>query len=161
MEVRRLAGHGGPGEMAARSAPTMDAVRIRSRESRGQRRARRPGPPRPALRASADRVLDDEVARDDVPPPRQTQRQIVAMRTELELEILLVDAEQEELDDLVVPESVAASGRPGRRRIAVTGGLDLDLDGVAESELDRSELAGQQGLVVPGPAKLEVEAFHA
>src|SRR5690606_34802883 len=98
-----------------------------------------PGPPRPALVRSADGVFDDEVARDDPPPPGEPQRQIMAVGSELELEVLLVAAEQEELDDLVVPEAVAASGRSGRRRIAMPCGLDLDLDRVAESELDRSE----------------------
>lgn len=161
MKVRSLAGHRYPGEMAARRAPTMDGVGIGGDEAGRQRRALDPRATRPAIRVDLRRVLDGEITRDDTPPPGKPQREIVAMRSELELEVLLVAAEQEELDDLVVPESVAAPGRSGRRQIIVVRSLDLDLDRITEPELDASELVHAQGLVVPGPAKLEAEAFHA
>jgi hypothetical protein len=138
----------------------MDGVRVGGEEGGGQSAALGPSPSRPAPCASSSRVFEDEVARDDVPPTGESKGQIMPVRPELELEVVLVASEQEELDDLVVPETVAASGRPGRRRIAVVRGLDLDLDRVAETELDASGFARQQGLVVPGPAKLEAESIH-
>jgi Ser/Thr protein kinase RdoA (MazF antagonist) len=107
-----------------------------------------------------DRVLDGEIARDDPPPTGEAQREVMTVGAELELEVLLVPTEQEELDDLELPEAVATARRPGRRRIAMVRGLDLDLDRRSESELEANELVRSQRLVVPGPAKLEAEPIH-
>ncbi len=63
--------------------------------------------------------FDGQIARDELAAARERKREEVAVRAELELEVAIVVAEQEELDDLEIPEPVAASGRatgaPDRR----------------------------------------------
>ena len=50
--------------------------------------------------------LDRDVARDELSTARERKREVVAVRAEFELDVALVAAEQEQLDDLEVPEPV-------------------------------------------------------
>ncbi len=72
--------------------------------------------------------FDGQIARDVLPAAREREREEVAVRAELELEVAIVVAEQEELDDLEIPEPITVSGGRRGRRIAVVGRLDLDLE---------------------------------
>ena len=118
---------------------------------------------RPAVPASGtplDFVFDPEIARDDLPPARKRERQEMAVWTEFELEVALVPAEQEELDDLEVPEAIAASRRLRRGGIPVVRCLDLELDRVAQVKLDAGVLVGAERLAIPCAAYLESIARH-
>lgn len=150
-----------PREVAARRALAVDRVGVGGDEIRGKIADACPRAAMPAISAPLDRILDGQIVRDDPSPTREAQGQVMSMRAELELEVLVVLSEQEELDDLEVPEPVTASRRLHRGRIPVVGRLDFDLDRVAESELDARVLVRLERPTVPAAANLEVEAGHA
>lgn len=160
MEIRGGTGDRLPGEMSAVGALAMDRIGVGCGERRRKILEAGAGAAGPARTAALDRVLDGEIAGDDLAATGEAKREIVTVRAELELEVLLVASEQEELDDLEIPEALATARRTGRRRIAMASRLDLDLDRIAEPEVEANVLVRSQRLVVPGPAKLEAEAIH-
>lgn len=105
--------------------------------------------PGPARSAPLDPEIDREIARDDPPSAFESEGEGVAVRAELELEVAIASAQQEELDDLVVPEPVVSARRTGGRRVAVTRRLDLDLDRVPEAKLDSPVLIREERFAVP------------
>lgn len=161
MEVGGRSRDGPPREVAARRALAVDRVGVGGDEIRGKIADACACAAVPAASTPLDRVFDGQVVRDDLSPACEAQGQVVAVGAEFELEVLIVPSEQEELDDLEVPEPIAASRRQQRGGIPVVGRLDLDLDRVAESELDAGVLVRVERPTVPAAANLEVEARHA
>lgn len=143
----------------------MDRIDVRGAQTGRQTIRREPGPTAPASARALDREVDRDLVRDDMPSAFEREREMVAVGTELELEVAIAVAEQEELDDLVIPESVAAAyGRRGRR-IPVVRRLDLDLDRAArtaiETKLDACALVFRERPAVPGGTNLESISLHA
>ncbi len=161
MEVGGRSRDGGPGEVAPRFPQTVDRVGVgRAQVGRkpGDGKARMAVPARPA---SLHPIIDWNIARDDPPSAFESEGEGVAVGAELELEVAIAFAEQEELDDLVVPEPIESARWAGGRWVAVARRLDLDLDRVAEAKLHAPVLFGAKRFAVPCAAKLEAEAIHA
>ncbi len=136
MKVGRRPRHRLPGEMAPRVALAVDRVGVGGLEIGREMREGDARAAVPVGSASFRLELDRQITRDELAAARERKSEEVAVRAELELEIAIVPAEQEELDDLVVPEPIAASGGRRRRRIAVVGGLDFDLDRLFHGRAD-------------------------
>src|SRR5262249_54099679 len=107
-------------------------------------------------------VRDLEALPLDAAPPVEVEHEVVAVRAELDLEIALVRAEEEELDDLVLPEPLGRPGRAHRRRVAVERRVDLEGERVAlEARADEDAFGRRRTLAAPGPsnAQLAPRAF--
>lgn len=164
MEVRRRTGHRMPGEEAPRGALAVDRVGVGRAQPGREMLAADARATVPEVAVPLRLVFDPDVARDQPSSTREHEREIVALRAELELEVAIGLAEQEELDDLEVPESFAASGSGRGRRIAVVGRVDLDFDRACaaqvDAQVDAREFVAAKGPAVPGPANLESKALH-
>jgi len=139
----------------------MDRIDVRGAQPLWHERAGAACAAVPARTAAHDLEVEGEVRRDHPASPLEAQREVVAVGPELELEVALAGAEQEELDDLEFPEPVAAARWRGRGRVAVGRRLDVDLERVAERQVDPCALAGRERRAVPRAANLEPEARHA
>ena len=100
-------------------------------------------------------VLDDGAVVDDLVPdvdrrPVQLERQVMPPRPNLQLEIAAIRTEQEELDDLVLPEAFTAT-RGGRGKwIAVPGRVDAQLQAARRCfERERDLLIARDRQAVP------------
>jgi hypothetical protein len=111
MEIRRGAGHRMAGEVAPRPASSVDRIGVRDGEIRRETIESEARVALPAWAFSHGRELDREIARDEPPSTREAKCQVMAVWAELELEVALVRADEEELDDLEFPEPHAGAGR--------------------------------------------------
>jgi hypothetical protein len=87
---------------------------------------------------------------DHLPVPLEAQDEVVAARTELDLQVAVSGSCQEELHDLVLPESCRRTRRSRRQGIAVKRGVDPDLPPLlARDDLHGHGLASQGRGSVP------------
>lgn len=67
------------------------------------------GATRPAIALDVRVVVDEQALMDGVAAAFEHEHQVVAMRTELDLEVAVVVAEQHHLDHFVIPEPVGGA----------------------------------------------------
>src|SRR5690349_3483426 len=96
-------------------------------------------------------VVERRVLLHDPTWTAELEHEMMAMRTELKLEVTLVRTEQEEFDDLVIPKTGRVTDRNIRRIAAVKGGVDVDHEGVTtEREVHSNPVHSRRRLTVPG-----------
>ena len=161
MEIGLGAGHRLPGEMAPPRAGAVDGVGVRCEEPGRKLRPGDARPAPPARSAPLGAEFESDLAVDDLAAARQPQCEPMTVGAEFQLEVAVGLAEQEELDDFVIPEPEAAARGHGGRGIAVEARLERDLERVADRDLDPRPLVVAQGRAVPARSNLESMAVHA
>ena len=103
VEVRLGSGHGAPGQIAAIGVRAVEGKEVQSVDGvRNQARGHH-GVARPTSAMDLRAVLEAVVAGQDVARSVQQESQVMAMGSELELEILIVGTDKKDLAYLVVP----------------------------------------------------------
>jgi hypothetical protein len=134
----------------------VDGVGVPAPGARGEEGRVEHGEAGPAVAVAARGEGDGEVVAGDLAHAREPDGEVVAVGAELQLKVLAVGGDEEELDDLALPEGGAASGREGRGRVAVEGGVDLDGEGVwGEVEGEGGALVVVERGAVPGVGDVE------
>jgi aspartate kinase len=133
-------------------APTLVAVRVRAEGSGREQRARHPRLARPTTVAAARDVLDRDRCAHDVAHALELQHQVVSVRPDLDLEVVVpVRAQQEELEHLVLPELPHAADGDGRRRVPAERSVDEHDEIVAiEPRVEVGDLGLVDRGAVPG-----------
>ena len=72
------------------------------------------------------------------------------MWAHLDLEVLLLVAEEKDLNHLEVPQPPELARRSVWRRVSMVGGVDDDFDVLGEIDLDPDMFSGVDGLPAPG-----------
>jgi hypothetical protein len=101
-------------------------------------------------------MLDLEALLHDPSHVMQAKDEVVPMRSELDLQVSIVVAEQEELDHLVLPKSVDRPGRASRWGVGMVGGVDFESElRSVESQYDARALIGRERDPIPRTLDLQ------
>lgn len=128
------------------------------------RRARQPrgGDPRltpPARAIAARAVLERHRALNGVADAFEAKREVVSVGSELKLEVPLAWSDDEELDDLVIPQRRARTRWTLGRWVAVPRRVDEDLKPVAaKPHVERDDLARRALHTLPCSVDFEPHA---
>ncbi len=154
--VSREAHHGqvGPVGSAAMDGGGIDAVGASWQQAKRDHRlaspSRCPGSGLVANRDQAGRGLADILELDD---------EVMAMGAQLDLDVLAPSACNEDLDDLVLPESIGGAWRSGWWRIVMEGSIHLEPKRVSDHlEQEVHNLVLADALTIPGLVDLHAQA---
>lgn len=110
---------------------------------------------------AGDDVVELRVAGEQISCAVQLEREVVPVRPELELEVALVCAEQEQLDDLPLPEAIEAASWSGWRVVSVPRGVDDNPQSAASrGHLHGSVLEGARRRSIPCRLDAEAESLR-
>ena len=110
MKVRSGSADGVCGEIPALCAASVDREGVARVQARRKIAAGDPCPTCPARAADLAGVVEGQPGDLDTARPAQPENQVVAVGTQLDLQVALRFSEQEQLDDLELPESVERAG---------------------------------------------------
>jgi Ser/Thr protein kinase RdoA (MazF antagonist) len=163
VEVRLGSRHGVRREIASSATRSVNRIRVGGTNRKRQpveRNSRIALPPRPdPLRPELDR----ESALYDPTSTPKTKPEKMPMWPQLDLEIALVIAQQEEFDDLELPESLDGSRRKVGGWIAVVGRIHFQFqhpDRSIDGHTDAGGFVRFERFPVPGALDLEVDVAH-
>ena len=124
MEVGVRAGQSGPAQVPTLAPLAVNGRGIDVGRTLGQKRQRNGRAALPSDPLNSRLIFDGQASTHGIPSTRELEDEVVSMRAQLDLGVPLSGAENEELDDLVIPQEVRRTGTGRRRRISVVGSPD-------------------------------------